>query len=268
MQIPFRKNEAISKLAFLFCLCVFTFWPAVVCGQEPKAASEVLVDESSKPKRGAPLIFDGHELFRIYTRLGPYTPERRVVAITDRLQAIVNSGNFKSESLSTNGNDYGIDIVNDGDAVMTITNDEAKEAGSQSRSVLAGKYCEIIRTALKDQMAKRSPRRLIVGLACSAAATACLLVFFSFMGWIFHLTFRAVSQWQLRSVTIQKAELISKDTIKDVITGFLSLVRAILVFVALGAYATMVLSFFPATRDYLHRRFPPRRPRQDSRHYW
>ena len=52
--------------------------PAITAPQEPKPA-------------GAPVIFDDEKLFIVYDKIGPFTPQDRAKAITDRVSPMIRS---------------------------------------------------------------------------------------------------------------------------------------------------------------------------------
>ena len=76
----------MKRLLALACLALLLAAPAAL-GQEPPPAQQ----GASQPA-GAPVVWEGRELYRVYGSYGPYTAEERARLATERLGRAIRDG--------------------------------------------------------------------------------------------------------------------------------------------------------------------------------
>lgn len=96
-------------------------------------------------------------------------------------------------------------------------------------------------------------KSLVVGGVYSVVSTVLLILLLKFLGMLFRRVYRKLDTWRvtiIRSLRIQRFELLPGDRITDFAIGVVKLLWVAVVLVVLYAYASLVLGFFPWTRGY------------------
>lgn len=221
----------------------------------------------------ATLIIAGDEVFVIRAHLGPYPPERRVETI-QKIVKQLEQDPAAVDSISVQDTEFSTDVVasisvagaRDTLTVLTITDADARLAGAENRHVLAQSVMERLKRALLRDIKEHSFASTLVASAYTAGASVALLLCLAFTGWLFPQLYQTVERSRgrlIRSVRIQKTELLSQDTLSDLVVGVLRVVRVLAVLVMFSIYAPLVLSFFPDTRhlsaDFINNSIQPLR---------
>lgn len=198
----------------------------------------------------ARLIIAGEEVFVIQAQLGPYTPERRIETIKSITRQLERDPNAVKD-ISLRETPFSTDIVSGQLTILTITDADAKLAGVENRQALAQSVAHRLQHALEKDLEEHSFSNLLIAAAYTAGATAVLVLCLAAAGWLFPKLYTGVERSRgrlIRTIRIQKTELLSQDTLADVLVGVLRVVRILIVFFLVSIYAPVVLSFFPETR--------------------
>lgn len=195
---------------------------------------------------------DGQEVFTIRTNLGPYSIRSRAENIRNILSRLAREPNYLELINSIHAvNDRQVAHIKMGDeAICFITDKDSSLNGDSSRMVTAQKYAERLKLALLKDHSDRRPGHLLVASGLTALATLAFLAALAVLNWLFPKLYSLARSGQglLKPLRIQKAELISLETMIDLYLGVLRLVRAAAVIFLLSLYIPAVLSFFPDTR--------------------
>lgn len=211
--------------------------------------------EQAVPKKsGTPLVVAGEEVFAISVMLGGYSPQRRVQSISTRLQQLENEPHFKEkvEQITTRDNDFSTDIMAGDLTIMTVTSLDARAEGVASREELAQAYAGKLKAVLKKYIEEHSLKNRLTSVGLTGLATIALFLLLGLTNWLFPRSYRVIFSWQgkhIRELKIQRSRLLSQETLTDILIGTLRIVRVLLVLLLLSLYVTVVLSFFPETRD-------------------
>jgi small-conductance mechanosensitive channel len=235
--------------------------PSVPASPETVAKSQTesrpLPEQKTKAERvsealeGVPLIVAGVEIVRFKGTISGFTPGQRVLAILDRLQELEESPGFTIESIATKETGYSTDIVAGKNTLFTLTDRDAKLVGNESRETLANKCADRLKTALLKEKDERSPKTLFMASVFTAIAFAVLMVALAVMSAIFPRIYREISHARgkyISSLKIQKAELLSEESLTDILIGLCRVVRAVATIILLVVFAEVTLSFYPSTR--------------------
>ncbi|NEO87537.1 MAG: hypothetical protein F6J87_25235 [Spirulina sp. SIO3F2] len=198
-----------------------------------------------------PVELNGEVLFEIEENVGSFSAEERAQAITQRLQTIAADESIAPDDLEIEELNGVIGIEFKGQIILTLTPADAQAAG-RSLSALALKYRELIRTGIVDYRTARTPRSLIRGGIYALVATTALSLLLYGMGRIFPWLYRLINRGRgsyLPSLRIQRMELLPADRIADTLLGLAKLSRTLLTITLLYFYTTLVLSFFPWTKQ-------------------
>lgn len=201
---------------------------------------------------GAPVTLEGRTLFTVRTSLGPFSPAVRAAATSIRLLDLAKDLTVPVDAIIAAQSDTSTDILARDRVLLTITEADAL-AAQTTRSELASSYVKTIRAAISARRAEYSYRSLLIGVLYSLLATLLLLALL----WSFRRMFPALygkleagRGSTIRSVRLQRVELISADQVTSILLRCLKIARAVLVLAVFYIYVPLVLSFFPWTREY------------------
>ncbi len=201
---------------------------------------------------GVPVTLDGRTLFTVQANLGPFTARERAEATTTRLLDLAKDLTIPPEAIAAAPFDASTDIVARDRVLLTITDADA-QAARTSRSDLAAAYVQSIRSAVARRRAQYSYRSILVGVLFSLIATLSLLFLLWGVRRIFPAVCRKIDAGRgtaIRSIRLQRAELMSSDRIADILLLCVRVLRIACVLVILYVYLPLILSFFPWTREY------------------
>jgi small-conductance mechanosensitive channel len=219
--------------------------PAALIGQTAKSTKEAPVIPQ------APVTVDHQVLFQVRGILS-FSADTRAAAISHRISGLSRDATFKPEALATSDTENTTDIMANDLVVMSVTDQDARGTGF-SRQALARNYADQIRTALVALRTEHHPKRLLLGALYAAIATIILIALLRVLGIIFRKAYKTLHSWRgtrIRSLRIQKFELLPAHRITGLAIGMAKLLRFSVSAVLLYFYASIVLSLFPWTRGY------------------
>jgi len=199
----------------------------------------------------APVTVNGKALFSVEGVLS-FSAQARADAITVRIRDLAKNVAYKSGSISVADSADTSDIVAGDLALMSVTDQDAKQAG-ESRQALAQDYAHRIDAELTAMRHAYSLKSLILGGVYALLATIVLITILRLLGIVFRKIYVKLNSWRgnlIPSLRIQKFELLPADRIADFAIGVAKLVRLGIILVLCYFYASLVLGFFPWTRGY------------------
>ncbi|MGH9551088.1 MAG: mechanosensitive ion channel family protein, partial [Terriglobales bacterium] len=214
---------------------------------QPKPQEE----KTAPPVEQASVTVNGKTLFTVRGVLS-FTAAARANAISRRIHELSKDILFKPDSVTVADSESGTDIMAADVIVMSVTNQDAGLAG-QSRRDLANDYAQRIRSALLSLRREYSLKSILLGVLYALIATSVLLLILGIFSRLFPKVYRTLNTWRgtrIRSLRIQRFEILPAHRITDFAVGLAKLLRFLLVVIALYFYASLVLGFFPWTRGY------------------
>jgi small-conductance mechanosensitive channel len=208
-------------------------------------------EQDAEEMDGAPLVVAGIEIVRFKGTISGFTPGQRVRAILFRLKEFEESPGFTIESIATKETGFSTDIVAGKKTLFTLTDRDAKLVGNESREELASKCADRLKTALIKEQEERSPKTLFMASVFTAIAFATLMATLGVMSAIFPRIYREIRNARgkyISSLKIQRAELLSEDSLTDILIGLCRVVRAVATLVLLVVFVEVTLGFYPSTR--------------------
>ena len=223
--------------------------PAGIPTSESKTAHDAkLADQSIN---GVPLIVGGEEILRFKTTISGFTPEQRVEAIDERIADLIKKPDFDPHSISLTDTGYSTDLVCGKAIILTVTDRDASADGFKDRQSLAQDCSTKLSRALITEQASRSPKAILLALGSTALATFILIALLLLLAEIFPRIYKQIDYLRgryIRALRIQKAELLSEESLTEVVIGVCRIIRGAVTLTILLVYCERVLSFFPGTR--------------------
>ena len=211
-------------------------------------------------QKGHAVIFEGKELLRIHSDLGPLTPGQRAETVAERLKKIKEAGSFDSDRLQAVASEFTTDIIYDTSIIMSITDIDAKEEQKEAAE-LAELYLGRIKHALKTLPAHtivNQPsdlydlfmkyKELIIKAASALAAFVALLFILYLLSKIINRLYAAVESGKgtrFRSITIKGSEIVSDETVVSTLILAIRGVRLTVTIGLLYLFITIVFVLFP-----------------------
>lgn len=199
----------------------------------------------------APVLVHGKTLFSVGPVLS-FPAQARAEAISKRIEDLSSDVRMRSVPITVADAENSSNIMAGDLVVMSVTNQDARAAGT-SRQLLAQNYAGRISSALSAFHYQYSFKSLVLGGVYSVVSTVLLILLLKFLGIAFRRIYRKFDAWRgtvIRSLRIQRFELLPGDRITDFAIGIVKFLRVAIVLVVLYAYASLVLGFFPWTRGY------------------
>lgn len=189
-------------------------------------------------------------LFRIYARVGPFSPSHRADYTVGEIKKIVEGRNFIPDSLRVVRHDDASDLVYREQVLLTVTPVDAVWA-DMDRDALTAHYREVIHQSISDQLEKTQLGYILRNMA---AAAAILLVLYFVVKYVNRLyrkvrvfVMRGKGKWY-RGIKIRDYELFPVEGQARAIVLIINILKWILIFVLVYLALLLLFGIFPWTK--------------------
>ena len=244
----FRKT---IRVILLFALTL----PVATCRVQAQA-QKVVPQQPPAPQpnqnAGAPVMLEGKPVLYIRAGYLSFMPQDRANLVTQKIRDFIDDSGARTKSITTVDAETTTSIVSGETVIMTVTGSDAAAAG-MSRQQLAADDAQKIRSAIEAFRHEHSLRTILFGSLWAVLATFGLILVLKLIGIIFRKIYSQLQLWHgkyIRSIRIQKLELIPAERITSSLTLLARILRVVLSLVLLYFYLSLVFSFFPLTRGY------------------
>lgn len=216
-----------------------------------QTASPTLSQSPPPQPAGAPVILGDETLFVVYDKIGPFTPQERARAVAERLAQLAKDPFTRIYPVTAVDQEATSELVYGDIVVMTVTDRDAQPTG-KSRSETAKAYAQRIHAALAKSREQVTVRTLLIDAGLVLLDTAILVGLLILFHRTFPRIYTKIDGWRgtvIRSIKIQRVELLSADQIVAALISIAKTVRIAAVLVLLYTYLTTVLGIFPWTRE-------------------
>lgn len=238
------RRTALSLPMVLLLICL-----SISAGQAQQSVPSISPLPPPRPE-GAPVVFGEEQLFEIYDKLGPFTPQDRAQAVRDRITRLAGDPFTKVYPVIAVDRETSSELVYGDMVVMTITDRDAQPTG-MSRQDLAQSYANLIQRTITRSKEQLTIRTLAIDAGLALVDTAVLVLLLVLFHKTFPKVYAQIESWRgtvLHPIKIQHVELLSADQIAAVLTGLAKTIRIASVLVLFYVYLTTVLGIFPWTR--------------------
>lgn len=201
---------------------------------------------------GVPVVVNGQTLFQVHSRLFTFSAEDRAKAIAKKVAWLSYQPITQIQSLTVADEGNFSEIASGETILMTVTDADATIAG-ESRQALAQQLAGRIRAAAEALHKDTSFKTILLAALYTLLATVVLVVIFKLLGFGFRRLYAKLRSWHgiyIRSIRIQRLELLPAERILELLIFTAKALRAGLSLVVVYAYLTVALNFFPWTRGY------------------
>ena len=245
-------NKAIRDIMTL-CMVVLSMF-FIHCAQLYAGTAQPHYTTAPSPVNAtsAPVSINDKVLFYVQSKILSITPENRAEIIAKRIEKLSKDPLFDINSITVADTETSTDITAGDLIIMTVTEDDAKAAGT-NRLELAHKHAATISSAIDLQRREYSLKAVLFGVLFAVISTAVFVLLMVFMKKMFLRAYEKIYSWKdvrIRGLKFQKLEILSSTQVTDGIVKTAKLTRAVLIILLLYFYIPLVLSFFPWTRRY------------------
>jgi small-conductance mechanosensitive channel len=226
--------------------------PRTAAGQgTAPAQSQADSTAAPAPYLGAPVVFGIDTLFRIRTRLGPFTPEQRAASASERIRKAAGDLVAKFDSAVAVDNGQSTDVLVGDRVLFTVTDADADSANHAMRSALAAERARAVTITIKEREPTAMLRVVLFGAVLTLVATVVFLLALRGLSRLLALGIRRLRSWRgtrIPALRIRRFEIFSSAQITEFLIAIVKVLRVALILVLGYAYISLVFSFFPWTR--------------------
>ena len=195
------------------------------------------------------VIFEDDTLFILTENLGPFSPQERANAITERLDDLAEDLIIVEDSFNIVKTDESTLINYKDIVIMSVTDKDAKSEG-HPRKYLAENYKEIISTSFIDHVQIKSTMSWIKRIGLTLLTLAGLIVIFFLLGRLFKWINRKLTEYDKKLKRKRKSVLrfIMPKGNQNIFILLSNIVKYILILVILVLYLPLMFSFLPWTK--------------------
>jgi small-conductance mechanosensitive channel len=209
------------------------------------------ISQSPPPQpTGAPVLFADETLFVIYDHLGPFTPQERAQAVTERIARLAKDPFTRIYPVTEADRALTSDVVYGETVIMTVTAGDAAPTGL-TRQELAKTYAQKIQTAIMQPATSIDLQSLLFSILWILLATILFLFIWRILGRFFPRVYSELESWRntrIRTFRVQNIEVLSADVMTDGLIWLARGVRGAVLVLPLYFYFSAVFSFFPGTK--------------------
>lgn len=200
----------------------------------------------------APVKLGRETLFYIRTSIGPYSPEVRARATSQRIHAFARDRSHDPNTLSvyTNNQLKTVEILAGRDQLVVLVEADGAAVNMDLRT-LAYRIREQIETSVVDYRTARTPRKILAGIGYALLSTVAflLLLLITLRGSKRLKTYlQRLPADQMPALRFLGAEILSADRVVDVLWEALKLLRLMFLILLTGFFINLILGFFPWTK--------------------
>ena len=240
----------------IFCNCVrilillALMWTA---GGWPSQAADLQTSQQSAPtsrssqNEAVPVVVGNKTILYVREGYFSFTPQDRANLVAQRIEALIDDSPARTRAITTVDAETTTSIVSGDTVIMTVTDADGTAVGI-SRQQLAAQDAQIIRSAVLDFRREHSVRAILIGFLLAALATIALILLLKLMGMLCRKIYATLRSWHgkyIRSIRIQKVELLPAERITNSLILFARGLRLILSLLLFYFYLSLVFSFFP-----------------------
>ena len=241
----FRQGVLPYLLFLLFLL-------APLARAADKAPSPPQSDKKEEKQPGAPVTVGDQTVFIVRARVLSFSPEERARAIADKIRKLTKGPSAQINNIKVVDAETTTEIVSGDMVIMTVTQPDADAAG-RPRQELAAEYAQSIRSVAESLHKQTSLRAVLFGILWATLSTLTFVLLLRLLAYVFPRLYAQVRSWHgkyIRSIRIQKLELLPAERITSVLLIVLQGARIFIALVLFYFYVSLVFSFFPWTRGY------------------
>jgi len=224
-------------------------------GKKPAAKNAKDTPQAPAPpsteteETGAPVEFDGRNLFSVFATVGGRTPEERAEGISNKILALARNRKIPIDAVHVQESEGWAEILVGNEPLMFVTEGDARVAG-RTRRDLALENVEVIRYAVNRYRATHTWKNELLGVLYAVIATATLVAVLILLGKL-----RRHVRAYFEGLIKRSEEWLSSESVLRVAMRYLGaplillggLLRWALILILLEAYVVLVLRFFPST---------------------
>ena len=216
----------------------------------PPAAAESDPEAVPEPQTPAAVLLGGEPVVWVPTGSGPYTAQIRAGRITQRLEEAVHDLTVRDATVTVTEVDGSSELRFGPRLLMVVTQKDAASVGV-ARVAMANQYARDLAAAIHAERLRYEPGTLLRSAIYGAVATVVFVVLLWIIGWFgrwLGVHIGRLRERRLKPLRVQQAELVSADSIRNVLDVTVRAIRLVLIVVAFDLYLTFVLGLFPWTR--------------------
>ncbi|HEY4307701.1 MAG TPA: mechanosensitive ion channel domain-containing protein [Gemmatimonadaceae bacterium] len=250
INLAVRRGSLTISLGAAAVLILGT--AASATGQRATAATAVTPDSlrsTADSLYGAPVVFEGDTLLRLYGSLGPFAAVARATAVVDRLGQIRSRVARGTDSITVLDRGAYTELVAGDVVVMTVLDEDARPI-ARARNDAARMFADGIRRELIIAETRSSSRALGIGASLALVTTVALLAILWALAWLYprlYARIDALRGVRIPDLKIQQFELLSAGRLSSLLVRAAQLSRVALTLLVFYVYVPLVLSFFPWT---------------------
>ncbi|MDP5018699.1 MAG: mechanosensitive ion channel family protein [Dolichospermum sp.] len=200
---------------------------------------------------GTPVLLGDTTLFVIQKNVGSFSPQERAKAVINRLETIANDPSISLDKIQVVDESDTTNIIMEDKLLFTLTDKDGK-AANKTRQILGKEYAEIIKKTMIQYRKERTIENISKGILYSFISTLILLIVLKVFNQVYPRVIIRLQAWRgirIPELRIQNIELLPAARVSNIITRIVKIIRTIIVISIFYIYISLVLGFFPWTRE-------------------
>lgn len=208
------------------------------------------VDSLRSSTKGVVVMLETDTLFKIFSKLGPFSPSDRVNSINRKIDNILSKGDFDEKKLIVFEGEESYDLIYEDLFILSITERDAFWLNKSPKEV-ADSYRETLKTGIESYLIRHGLRENIKRIGLLLVVILILFFGIRYLNKGFTLINRFLvlkGKQYIRGIRIKNYEVLSVEKGEYVLKWVLKLVKWISITLLVYISLPIIFSIFPATK--------------------
>jgi small-conductance mechanosensitive channel len=211
------------------------------------------IDALRLTAKGYPVLgFFNDTLFFIFNSSGSFTAEERAGAISQRIEKLAKSSNFKKDSIQLEPNENYVDLVAKDQILMSISDNDAIWENT-SKELLAARYQGIINKEISNYHSEISFSTLLKEILLALFLIILFAFIIKYISKLFRWTRVKIYQQRgglLKGITIKNYTLLDPEMEVNFFLNVNNVIKWLLIFLVVYLALPAIFGIFPWTKDF------------------
>jgi hypothetical protein len=239
------KFRIFLYLTFL----IYPFFLFAEVEQNPSSKNDSINERKLKPAVVAPF---GDSLFVIYEKVGPFTPDVRAKAISERLQGLEHEIIFTSDSFSIEESDFSSDILYNDLPIMSVTDADAQHENMNRRELAEIRMAQIKNATIlyKEEFSWSTIiKKVLLLFALLAFITLLIFGVNRLFRWFYELIRLKVSPL-LQGMKLGKARFTDVEKTSALLISIVKWIKLLVILIVIYVSLPLIIYLIPSSKSF------------------
>ncbi|MEI7724245.1 MAG: mechanosensitive ion channel domain-containing protein [Bacteroidota bacterium] len=217
-----------------------------------KNSSPQAGDSTSHKLTSAVVAPFGTPIFKIYTRIGPFTPQERAKAVEQKVKNIAEDPFFRNDSIKLFRGETSYDVMYGESVITTVDQNDAKAERTSAELVANSRRTKII-YAIQQFRTMTSPGAILKNVGISIGILILLIIIITLINRLFRKLNAKTGILQdkiMKSMRLKEYEFFNRQRLLTILLFILNVLKWIVILILLVVTLVTIFYLLPWTKAF------------------